>query len=125
MGISNNSPTMSYIHISGISVVWNNETYMVQDFATNKKYVYWNADLPHQLNASNVMPNRSNKQYLVIVNDNGMHTLVPSTSDDFSISFEGNSNQAIKDRIFGLYEKNEEFGDKFVAIEQDIDGIRS
>lgn len=125
MGISNNAPTMSYIHISGTSVVWNNETYMVQDFATNKRYIYWNADTPHQLNASNVMPNRSTKQYLVIVNDNGMHSLVPSTSDDFSISFEGNSNQAIKDRIFGLYEKNEEFGDKFVAIEQDIDGIKS
>ena len=76
MGISNNSPTMSYIHASGISVVWNNETYMVQDFATNKKYIYWNADLPNQLNASNVMPNRSTKQYLVIVNDNGMATLV-------------------------------------------------
>lgn len=125
MGISNNAPTMSYIHISGTSVVWNNETYMVQDFATNKRYIYWNADTPHQLNASNVMPNRSTKQYLVIVNDNGMHSLVPSTSDDFSISFEGNSNQAIKDRIFGLYEKNEEFGDKFVAIEQGIDGIKS
>ena len=124
MGISNNSPTMSYIHISGISVVWNNETYMVQDFATNKKYIYWNADLPNQLNASNVMPNRSTKQYLVIVNDNGMHTLVPSTSDNFSISFDGNSNQAIKDRIFGLYEKNEQFGNKFVAIEQDINGIK-
>lgn len=124
MGISNNSPTMSYIHASGISVVWNNETYMVQDFATNKKYIYWNADLPNQLNASNVMPNRSTKQYLVIVNDNGMSTLVPSTSDDFSISFDGNSNQAIKDRIFGLYEKNEHFGNKFVAIEQDIDGIK-
>ena len=124
MGISNNSPTMSYIHASGISVVWNNETYMVQDFATNKKYIYWNADLPNQLNASNVMPNRSTKQYLVIVNDNGMATLVPSTSDDFSISFDGNSNQAIKDRIFGLYEKNEQFGNKFVAIEQDIEGIK-
>lgn len=124
MGISNNSPTMSYIHISGISVVWNNETYMVQDFATNKKYIYWNADLPNQLNASNVMPNRSTKQYLVIVNDNGMHTLVPSTSDDFSISFDGNSNQALKDRIFGLHEKNEQFGNKFVAIEQDINGIK-
>ena len=43
---------------------------------------------------------------------------------DFSISFDGNSNQAIKDRIFGLYEKNEYFGEKFVAIEQDIDGIK-
>ena len=125
MGISNNAPTMSYIHISGTSVVWNNETYMVQDFATNKRYIYWNADFPHQLNASNVMPNRSTKQYLVIVNDNGMHTLVPPTSDDFSISFEGNSNQAIKDRIFGLYSKNDEFENQFVAIEQDINGIRS
>ena len=124
MGISNNAPTMSYIHISGTSVVWNNETYMVQDFATNKRYIYWNADTPHQLNASNVMPNRSTKQYLVIVNDNGMHTLVPSTSDDFSISFDGNSNQALKDRIFGLHEKNEQFGNKFVAIEQDINGIK-
>lgn len=125
MSLSNNCPTFSFISATGITVTYNNEIYMVQDFATNKRYIYWNSDTPHQLNASNVMPNRSNKQYLVIVNDNGMHTLVPSTSDDFSISFEGNSNQAIKDRIFGLYEKNEEFGDKFVAIEQDIDGIRS
>ena len=124
MGVSNNSPTFSYVHFSGVSVVYNNELYMVQDYATNKRYIYYNVDLPNQLNSSNVMPNRSMKQFLVAVNDNGMATLVPSTSDDFSISFDGNSTQAIKDRIFGLYEKNEEFGEKFVAIEQDIDGIR-
>lgn len=124
MGVSNNSPTFSYVHFSGVSVVYNNELYMVQDYATNKKYIYYNVDLPNQLNSSNVMPNRSMKQFLVAVNDNGMATLVPSTSDDFSISFDGNSTQAIKDRIFGLYEKNEEFGEKFIAIEQDIDGIR-
>ena len=124
MGISNNSPTFSYVHFSGVSVIYNDELYMVQDYATNKKYIYYNVDLPNQLNSSNVMPNRSMKQFLVAINDNGMATLVPSTSDDFSISFDGNSTQAIKDRIFGLYEKNEQFGDKFVAIEQDIDGIR-
>ena len=124
MGISNNSPTFSYVHFSGVSVVYNDELYMVQDYATNKKYIYYNVDLPNQLNSSNVMPNRSMKQFLVAINDNGMATLVPPTSDDFSISFDGNSTQAIKDRIFGLYEKNEEFGEKFVAIEQDIDGIR-
>jgi outer membrane murein-binding lipoprotein Lpp len=124
MSLSNNCPTFSFISATGITVTYNNEIYMVQDFATNKRYIYWNSDTPHQLNASNVMPNRSTKQHLVIVNDNGMHTLVPSTSDDFSISFDGNSNQAIKDRIFGLYEKNEQFGNKFVAIEQDINGIK-
>ncbi len=124
MSLSNNCPTFSFISATGITVTYNNEIYMVQDFATNKRYIYWNSDTPHQLNASNVMPNRSTKQYLVVVNDNGMHTLVPSTSDSFSISFDGNSNQAIKDRIFGLYEKNEQFGNKFVAIEQDINGIK-
>lgn len=124
MGVSNNSPTFSYVHFSGVSVIYNNELYMVQDYATNKKYIYYNVDLPNQLNSSNVMPNRSLKQFLVAINDNGMATLVPSTSDDFSISFDGNSTQAIKDRIFGLYEKNEQFGEKFVAIEQDINGIK-
>lgn len=124
MSLSNNCPTFSFISATGITVTYDNEIYMVQDFATNKRYIYWNSDTPHQLNASNVMPNRSTKQHLVIVNDNGMHTLVPSTSDNFSISFDGNSNQAIKDRIFGLYEKNEQLGNKFVAIEQDINGIK-
>lgn len=124
MGVSNNSPTFSYVHFSGVSVIYNNELYMVQDYATNKKYIYYNVDLPNQLNSSNVMPNRSLKQFLVAINDNGMATLVPSTSDDFSISFDGNSTQAIKDRIFGLYEKNEQFGEKFVAIEQDINGLK-
>ena len=124
MALYNNVPTFSYIHATGISVVWNEELYMVQDFSTNLRYVYWNADLPNQLNASNIMPNRSNKQYLVLINDNGIATEVPPTTDDFNIYFDGNSTQAIKDRIFGLHEKNENFGDKFVAIEQDIDTIK-
>ena len=53
-----------------------------------------------------------------------MATLVPSTSDVFSKSFDGNSTQGINDRIFGFYEKNEQFGEKFVAIEQDINGLK-
>ena len=124
MALYNNVPTFSYIHATGVSVVWNGELYMVQDFSTNLKYVYWNADLPNQLNASNIMPNRSAKQHLVLVNDNGVATEVPPTTEDFSINYDGNSVQAIKDRIFGLYEKNDYFGNKFVAIEQDIDGIK-
>ena len=125
MTIYNNVPTFSYIHATGISVTWNNELYMVQDFSTNKKYVYWNADIPYQLNASNIMPNRSNKQHLVLINDNGIATEVPPTTEDFSISYDGNSVQAIKDRVYGLYAKNEEFGEKFVGIETDIDNLKS
>ena len=125
MALYNNVPTFSYIHATGISVIWNNELYMVQDFSTNLKYVYWNADLPNQLNASNVMPNRSSKQHLVLINDNGIATEVPPTTEDFSINYDGNNVQAIKDRIYGLYEKNEQFGEQFVAIETDIEGIKA
>jgi len=124
MAIQDNSPTFSYVKLDGISVIWNNEIFTVKDFATNKKYIYWNADIPNQLNASNVMPNRSNIQHLVLINDNGVSTIVPPTDESFSISFDGNSEQAIKEKIFGLYAKNEELGEKFVAIEQDIDGIK-
>lgn len=124
MAIQDNSPTFSYVKLDGISVTWNNEIYTVKDFATNKKYIYWSADIPNQLNASNTMPNRSTTQYLVLINDNGISTLVPMTDDSFSISFDGNSEKAIKEKIFGLYAKNEEFGNKFIALEQDIDGIR-
>ena len=124
MALYNNVPTFSYIHATGISVIWNNELYMVQDFSTNLKYVYWNADLPNQLNASNVMPNRSSKQHLVLINDNGIATEVPPTTEDFSINYDGNNVQAIKDRIYGIYQKNEQFGEKFIAIETDIDGIK-
>lgn len=124
MALYNNVPTFSYIHATGISVIWNDELYMVQDFSTNLKYVYWNADLPNQLNASNVMPNRSSKQHLVLVNDNGIATEVPPTTEGFSINYDGNSVQAVKDRIYGIYQKNEQFGEKFIAIETDIDGIK-
>lgn len=124
MAIQDNCPTFSYVKIDGISVIWNNEIFMVQDFATNKKYIYWNADIPNQLNASNTMPNRSTVQHLVLINDNGISTIVPPTDENFSISFDGNSEQAIKEKILGLYAKNEEFGEKFVAIEQNIDGIK-
>ncbi|MBP3930203.1 MAG: tail fiber domain-containing protein, partial [Peptostreptococcaceae bacterium] len=124
MAIQDNSPTFSYVKLDGISVTWNNEIFMVKDFATNKKYIYWNADIPNQLNASNTMPNRSTVQHLVLINDNGVSTIVPPTDENFSISFDGNSEQAIKEKIFGLYAKNEEHGEKFIAIEQDIDGIK-
>ncbi|MGL5767224.1 MAG: hypothetical protein ACRCX8_16450 [Sarcina sp.] len=124
MGLYPNFPSFSYIGADGISVVWNKEVYMVQAFNTNKKYIYWTSSLPNQLNASNTMPNRSASQYLVLINDNGIITEVPSTSDDFAIFYDGNSSESIKERIYGLYEKNDEFGNRFVTVEQNIEGIK-
>ena len=124
MGLYNNVPTFTYVSASGITVTYNEEVYTVQSFYTNKKYIYWDYDNATVLQASNTMPTRSFKTHLVIINDNGVATVVPPTYDGFEISFNGDTDEAIKSRIYALYEKNKEFGDKFVAIEQDVDGIR-
>lgn len=124
MSLSNNCPTFTYIQGNGISVVYMNETYSVQSFYTNKKYIYWDVSNKTVLQTSNVMPERSSGRFLVLINDNGIATVVPSTSDDFRISFDGDNDETVRAKIFALYDKNKSQDDKFVLVEQDINGIK-
>lgn len=124
MSLSNNCPTFTYIQGSGISVVYMNETYSVQSFYTNKKYIYWDVSNKTVLQTSNVMPERSSGRFLVLINDNGIATVVPSTSDDFRISFDGDNDETVRAKIFALYDKNKSQDDKFVLVEQDMNGIK-
>ena len=124
MGLHNNVPTFTYISATGITVNYNNKVYTVQSFYTNKKYIYWDSDYKTILQASNTMPISSEKIHLVLINDNGIVTTVPSTSSNFEINYDGDSENAIKSRVYALYEKNKELGDKYVAIEQDVDVIK-
>lgn len=122
MGIHNNSPTFSYIKLDGITVAHGENIHTVRDFTTNLKYIYWNLDSPNQLTASNVMLNRTTSRYLIAINNKGECIIVPN--ETIIVSFDGNSVDSINTKIWGLYEDNEEFGKKFVSIEQDITGIR-
>lgn len=121
MGIHNNFPTKSWIKLDGISVVKDEEVYIVKDFKTNLKYIYWCSDSPDQLTASNAMLNRTDSRFLIVVNNKGESVLVPN--EEITVSFDGNSVGAINEHIWGLHEKNEEYGSKFVSIEQNIEGI--
>ena len=123
MPIYNNSPTFTYIRVDGASVVYDKEVYMVARMYTNQKYIYWDFNTPYQFVTSNVRLEESSTRFLVLINDKGVHTEVPQ--ETISISFDANSDEAIRNRIYGIYEKNEEFEDKFVAVEMDIDGIKS
>ncbi|MCE4915161.1 tail fiber domain-containing protein [Clostridioides difficile] len=118
-----NSPADSWIRITGVIVTYNNTLYQVVDKETNKKYIYWDADNPGTLKVSNVRLPEGNTQFLVVVNDNGKHTEVPTNSSIFNISFDGNSRKNTEEQIWGLYETDEEHNEKFVVIEKDIDGI--
>ena len=121
MGIHNNFPAPSWVKLDGISVVKGEEVYIVSDFKTNLKYIYWSSDTPNQLTASNVMLNRTATRFLIVVNNKGECVLVPN--EEITVSFDGNSVGAINEHIWGLYEKDEEYGDRFVSVEQNIEGI--
>lgn len=124
MGLYNNVPTFTYVSADGITVTYNEEIYTVQSFYTNKKYIYWDYDNATVLQASNTMPTRSFKTHLVLINDNGIAKTVPSTYEGFEISYTGDGNESVKAKIYALQQKDKELGDKYVAIEQDVAGIK-
>ncbi|MGO0849330.1 tail fiber domain-containing protein, partial [Clostridioides difficile] len=124
MAIYDNSYTLSYIRITGCIVTYNEEVYTVQDESTNRKYIYWNANNPYRLETSNLMLDRSNTRFLIVINDNGIHTEVPNESDIFSINYDGDSQKNIEKEIYALYETDKALGDRFISVEKDLDGIR-
>lgn len=121
MSLLSNHPTFSYISANGISVIYNKKMYTVQDFNTNKQFIYWNIDTPSVFRASNNRPDTYDGQFLVLVNENGTAIEIPN--EKVQVYFDGNSVQSITDRIYGIYETDKEHGDRFVAIEQNVDRV--
>ena len=123
MAINNNSPTFTYVGWTGASVLYNNELYTVLKGHTQDRYIYWDYNTPNKFITSMKQLEKTTTRFLVAYNDKGIYTLVPN--EDILVSFDESNDAIIKDRIYGIYEKNEEFEEKFVAVEVDIDGIKS
>ena len=121
MGIYSNSPTMTWISLTGISVDKGDEVFIVKDFKTNLKYIYWDYTNPYVFTATNVIKDRSTNLFQVAINDKGSFIEVPQ--EDIIVSYDGNSEQALSEHVWGLHEKADEFTNKFVSVEQNIDGI--
>ena len=123
MAINNNSPTFTYVGWTGASVLYNNELYTVLKGHTQDRYIYWDYNTPNKFITSMKQLEKTTTRFLVAYNDKGIYTLVPN--EHILVSFDESNDAIIKDRIYGIYEKNEEFEEKFVAVEVDIDGIKS
>lgn len=123
MGIYNNFPALTWIKLDGISISYIGNTYMVEDFKTNLKYIYWQPEIPTKLSATNISFESSPSKFLIAVNNLGECLTVPNK--DIQVSFDGNSYGETMDRIYGLYEKTDEHTKKFVTVEQNIDGIKT
>ena len=121
MGIYSNSPTMTWISLTGISVAKGDEVFIVKDFKTNLKYIYWDYTNPYVFTATNVIKDRNINLFQVAINDKGSFIEVPQ--EDIIVSYDGNSEQALSEHVWGLHEKADEFTNKFVSVEQNIDGI--
>ena len=123
MAINNNSPTFTYVGWTGASVLYNNELYTVLKGHTQDRYIYWDYNTPNKFITSMKQLEKTTTRFLVAYNDKGIYTLVPN--EHILVSFDESNDAIIKDRIYGIYEKNEEFEENFVAVEVDIDGIKS
>ena len=123
MAINNNSPTFTYVGWTGASVLYNNELYTVLKGHTQDRYIYWDYNTPKKFITSMKQLEKTTTRFLVAYNDKGIYTLVPN--EHILVSFDESNDAIIKDRIYGIYEKNEEFEENFVAVEVDIDGIKS
>ncbi|WP_024622397.1 hypothetical protein [Metaclostridioides mangenotii] len=139
MPIYDNSYTNSYIRITGCIVTYNlskangnsdekeDEIYNVRDCYTNKKYIYWNAKAPSELEFSNKILEKGlgAGRYLIVINDNGTHTeYINNNNPEFAVSFDGDSMNIVEKKVWGLYERVDENTEKFANIVSDLDGIR-
>lgn len=122
MAILSNSPTFTYVSYRGMCVTYEGTMYTVQNGYSNKKYLYWEKSSPYQLTESNVKLAETGNRFLVIVNDNGLPTIMPQ--EELVITFDGENPDLVAEKIFGIYEKNKEFGNKFTTIEETIEGIK-
>lgn len=123
MAVYSNLPTFTYIKWDNMMIAYNGQVYPIQNAYTNNKYVYFDSSNPYQLLCSNEKKTEIGGRFLVIINEKGIHTLVPH--EDLVITFDGDNSDLIAEKIFGIYETNKEFGDKFISVETDIEGVKT
>lgn len=123
MAVYSNLPTFTYVKWDNMMIAYNGQVYSIQNGYTNNKYVYFDSSNPYQLSCSNEKKTEIGGRFLVIINEKGIHTLVPH--EDLVITFDGDNSDLIAEKIFGIYETNAEFGEKFTSIETDIEGVKT
>lgn len=86
-GFFDNNPTFSYVKVKGLTIIYNDNSYIIQDMYTSCKYLYWDITSPNILIETNLRPVKSANKFLVCINDNGIHTQVDN--DELIYNFSG------------------------------------
>lgn len=122
MSVRGNFPTFKYITVENLVITHNGTPYPVKNFYTNKKYVVWNVERQYQLEDTNIRPENSLLEYLVVINDNGKPTIV--NHDELIYSFDqlttGGSSSG---EYNALKEKVDANTKKYNTISNTVDGM--
>ena len=122
MSVRGNFPTFKYITVENLVITHNGTPYPVKNFYTNKKYVVWNVERQYQLEDTNIRPENSLLEYLVVINDNGKPTIV--NHDELTYSFDqlttGGSSSG---EYNALKEKVDANTKKYNTISNTVDGM--
>lgn len=123
MALLSNLPTFTHISWNGLIVTHKKELYNVKNNHTNMQFVYWEAANPYELVTSRTRLKETATRFLLFTNEKGIAYEKPQT--DISLSWDGNNEDSIRSYVNGIYETVEGYGDKFVTIEADIEGLKT
>ena len=121
-----NVPGLSYVSWDSCSIVYNNNSYIIQNSYTCKKYIYWNSLNPYAFQTSDRLLDETGDRYLVCINDKGIYS-EPPLSDKIQLIFseETGNPDLVATQISSFHEMFDETGEKVAAIQKDIDGVIS
>lgn len=126
MACKSNTPTFKYVTVENLVITYNQTPYPIKNMYTNKKYIIWNIDRPYQLEDSNVRPEESLLEYLIVINDNGLPTII--NHDNLVLSFDSKTNGSNGSGGSGgdyesLKDKVDANTTKYNMLIKDVDGI--
>lgn len=127
--IYDNSPAIGWVRITEAVAQYNGKMYVIPADATNKKYIYWDANIPYRYTFTDIVEVESDNKRLILINDNGQSTIVHSKTENYSITFESTPREVYTRKIEALYEKTKqdgkEVGSRFSSINQRLGTIET
>lgn len=123
MGVRDNNPTFKYINVTDLVITHDDTRYPINNIYTNKKYLIWDKSIPYELKSSDIRPVESLTKFLVIINDNGVHTVVPS--ETVKLTFDGltNGTSSSNMQYESLKEQVDANTNKYNLLVKDVNGV--
>ena len=78
--IKHNDPSPGYVSWSNMNMAYNGTTYAIANGNSNKIFIYWLLSAPTVMQTSDTFPTLTHTDVVVILNKNGIATLVPGST---------------------------------------------